>query len=80
MDVDKQPTTQTNVEGKETNLPFQEVFPDAGEDETVEMISSTVNGENAIICRLDAFNICYRLDKLGIMHPLGNIRLVPYYY
>ena len=29
-----------------------------------------------ILCRLQPFNICYRLDKDGTMHPLGDRRLV----
>ena len=32
--------------------------------------------EDPVICKLEPFNICYRLDSNGNMHPLGDRRPV----
>ena len=61
---------------KGINFATQEGFPNVSEDETLEMISSALNGEDPIICRLEPFNICYRFDESGTMHPIGNRRPV----
>jgi len=74
--VNKQPNRQTNFEGNGVNLPIKEAFPDVGQDETLEMISSTLNGEDPIICRLEPFNLCYRFDASGAIYPIGNRRPV----
>ena len=45
-----------------------------GSPETVEMIS-TGRGD-PIVCRLEPFNLCYRFDESGTMHPIGDRRPV----
>ena len=42
--------------------------------ETLEMISS--GRGDPIVCRLEPFNLCYRFDASGTMHPIGNRRPV----
>ena len=35
-----------------------------------------IEAEDPVICKLEPFNICYRLDSNGNMHPLGDRRPV----
>ena len=32
--------------------------------------------DDPVICKLEPFNICYRLDRKGNMHPIGDRRPV----
>jgi hypothetical protein len=32
--------------------------------------------EDPVICKMEPFNVCYRLDSKGNMHPLGDRRPV----
>ena len=34
------------------------------------------HNRNPVICKLEPFNICYRLDEKGNMYPLGDRRPV----
>ena len=73
---DRQPNAQMNIKGNGANHPIQKAFPYVGEDETQDVTASALNDEDPIICRLDAINMCYRLNESGVMNPIGNRRLV----
>jgi len=36
----------------------------------------TPTEEDPVICKMEPFNVCYRLDSKGNMHPLGDRRPV----
>lgn len=47
-------------------------------DDSLAMLSAAIPGARGdpIICRMEPFNICYRFDESGTMHPLGDRRPV----
>ena len=66
----KETKNDLNFEDDQSN-----VFPTGFDNvENLKMISA--GRGDPIVCRLEPFNLCYRFDKSGTMHPLGNRRPV----
>ena len=76
------PDSPRSVENEQPNFPRKN-FKDpkvmaAGNNEVPRNKIATFPGqiEDPVICKLEPFNICYRFDENGNMHPLGARRPV----
>ena len=71
---DGQNVNQSLVEGSVENAATTE-----GCCEVISTKTRPTDGNKAddpVICKLEPFNICYRLDRKGNMHPIGDRRPV----
>lgn len=53
----------------ESSKPLMGLHQDLGK-------TKIIGGEDPIICKLEPYNVCYRIDDQGNMHPLGDQRPV----
>ena len=68
-----------NKQSENHKLDFEDEESNSKQDEfgSVENVEFISTGRgDPIVCRLEPFNLCYRFDESGRLHPLGDRRPV----